>query len=80
VIEPRLAGARSLSADVIAPAAVVACWRMGDGALLTIAINLGQAAVPFSRPAGQMIFASAGVQTDDLLGTPATLVLLEAAS
>jgi maltooligosyltrehalose trehalohydrolase len=28
VIVPRLAGARSLSADVIAPAAVVACWRM----------------------------------------------------
>ena len=79
-IVPRLAGARSLSADVIGPAAVVARWRMGDGALLTIAINLGQAAVPFSRPAGQMIFASAGVQTDDLLGTPATLVLLELAS
>jgi malto-oligosyltrehalose trehalohydrolase len=79
-IVPRLAGARSLSADVIGPAAVVARWRMGDGALLTIATNLGQVAVPFTRPAGQVVFASAGVPSDDLLGAAATVVLLEAAS
>jgi maltooligosyltrehalose trehalohydrolase len=80
IIVPRLAGARSLGADVIDPAAVVARWQMGDGALLTIATNLGQVAVPFSRPAGQVVFASAGVPNDDLLGASATVVLLEPAS
>jgi malto-oligosyltrehalose trehalohydrolase len=80
LIVPRLSGARSLSAEVIGPAAVIARWRMGDGALLTIATNLGQVAVPFSRPAGQVVFASAGVPNDDLLGASATVVLLEPAS
>jgi hypothetical protein len=53
---------------------------MGDGALLTIATNLGEVVVPFRRPAGQAVFASAGVLNDDLLGAPATVVILEAAS
>ena len=44
-IVPRLKGTRSEGADVIGDKAVVARWRMGDGARLTIAINLGDAAV-----------------------------------
>jgi malto-oligosyltrehalose trehalohydrolase len=79
-IVPRLAGARSLSADAIGPAAIVARWRMGDGALLTIATNLGEVVVPFSRPTGQLVFACAGVLSDDLLSARATVAFLEAAS
>ena len=40
-VVPRLAGARSLGARVLGPRAVVAHWRLGDGARLTIACNLG---------------------------------------
>ncbi len=50
-IIPRLEGARSLGAEAVGPAAVVARWHMGDGAVLTIAINLGvePVAVPAHR-------------------------------
>ncbi|MFV0622994.1 malto-oligosyltrehalose trehalohydrolase [Sphingomonas sp. ac-8] len=46
-IVPRLKGAQSLGAEAIGDAAVVARWRMGDDATLTIALNLGDAAVAF---------------------------------
>ena len=46
-VVPRLKGARSQGAEVLGDAAVVARWRMGDGALLTIAINLGDETVGF---------------------------------
>ncbi|MDB5727815.1 MAG: treZ [Noviherbaspirillum sp.] len=39
-VMPRLPGARSIGAQAIGPAAVVARWRMGDGTTLVIAINL----------------------------------------
>ena len=39
-IVPRLDGARALAAEVIGPKAVVARWRLGDGAILTLASNL----------------------------------------
>ncbi|MDB5839925.1 MAG: treZ, partial [Herminiimonas sp.] len=45
-IIPRLAGAAALGAQVIGPAAVIARWRMGDGAVLLIAVNLGPDALP----------------------------------
>src|SRR5262249_46636518 len=38
---PRLAGARALDAKAIGPAAVIARWRLNDGAVLTLAANLG---------------------------------------
>jgi malto-oligosyltrehalose trehalohydrolase len=40
-IVPRLQGARAVSASAVGDAAVVAAWRMGDGATLTIAANFG---------------------------------------
>jgi 1,4-alpha-glucan branching enzyme len=40
-IVPRLPGTRALDARAIGAAAVIARWRMGDGAMLTIATNLG---------------------------------------
>ncbi len=57
-IIPRLDGARSLGAKVIGPAAVVARWRLGDGAVLILAVNLGSDAVPAENPGGRVIFAT----------------------
>ena len=50
-IVPRLEGARSLGAEAVGPAAVVARWHMGDGSVLTIAVNFGddEVAVPAHR-------------------------------
>ena len=41
-IIPRLPGTTSLGAHAVGEAAVLARWRLGDGAVLTIACNLGE--------------------------------------
>ena len=40
-IIPRLRGAMAEGAEAVGPAAILARWRLGDGARLTIAANLG---------------------------------------
>ncbi|MGI4847400.1 MAG: malto-oligosyltrehalose trehalohydrolase, partial [Janthinobacterium lividum] len=45
-IIPRLHGAMSIGAKPIGPKAVAARWRMGDGAILTLMINLSFDSVP----------------------------------
>lgn len=50
-IVPRLAGARSLGAYVVGQRAVLAMWRMGDGARLSVYCNLGPDPCPFSSRA-----------------------------
>ena len=57
-IMPRLAGARAIDAAPIGPAAVVAQWRMADNRMLTIATNLGSAAVQLRLPQGRLLFSS----------------------
>jgi malto-oligosyltrehalose trehalohydrolase len=57
-IVPRLAGARSIEARALGTAGAVAAWRMGDGAVLTIATNLGADAVAVARPNGRLLFES----------------------
>jgi 1,4-alpha-glucan branching enzyme len=57
-VVPRLPGARALGARTIGPAAVVARWRMGDGAVLTLASNLGQLHVHLGPVDGCLLFAS----------------------
>ncbi|WP_342627695.1 malto-oligosyltrehalose trehalohydrolase [Nguyenibacter vanlangensis] len=59
-IVPRLRGAHAMGASPIGPAAVAARWRMGDGAILSIALNLG--ADPVAPPgwvAGRVLHRSA---------------------
>jgi maltooligosyltrehalose trehalohydrolase len=59
-IVPRLAGSRSAGASAIRPAAVVARWTMGDGAILTLACNLGEREVTLDKHSfGQLLFESA---------------------
>lgn len=56
-IMPRLHDARPLGAVVLGEGAVAARWRMSDGAILAIAINLGRETVQFPAPDGQSLFA-----------------------
>ncbi|MBW4329273.1 malto-oligosyltrehalose trehalohydrolase [Stakelama sp. CBK3Z-3] len=56
VIVPRLDSASGAGSEVLGDGAVVARWRMGDGALLTLAINLGDAPVCFPEAGGEAIF------------------------
>lgn len=68
-IVPRLVGARSLEAEAVGPKAVVARWRMGDGAVLTMATNLAAAEVAVDPPRGRQLFATRdGVATNVLPG------------
>ncbi|TCZ54279.1 malto-oligosyltrehalose trehalohydrolase [Roseicella aquatilis] len=54
-IVPRLPGATALGAEVVGEKAVLARWRLGDGSLLTIATNLGEAPARCTA-AGETLF------------------------
>ncbi|MBP0491291.1 malto-oligosyltrehalose trehalohydrolase [Roseomonas indoligenes] len=55
-IVPRLKGAMAEGAEAIGPAAVLARWRMGDGARLTIAVNFGAEPVAARASGARTIF------------------------
>jgi malto-oligosyltrehalose trehalohydrolase len=52
LIVPRLKGTRTLETKVLGGSAVLARWRLGDGSVLSIATNLGRAAVALVPPSG----------------------------
>ncbi|WP_028006680.1 malto-oligosyltrehalose trehalohydrolase [Solimonas flava] len=55
---PRLSGARSAGAEAAGARAVAARWRLGDGSLLTLVLQLGGEALPATLPAGRLLFES----------------------
>nr|WP_020648869.1 malto-oligosyltrehalose trehalohydrolase [Solimonas variicoloris] len=55
---PRLPGTRSLGAEALNERAVAARWRLGDGAVLTIVLQLGNVALPAAAPAGRLLIES----------------------
>jgi maltooligosyltrehalose trehalohydrolase len=57
-IVPRLPGTMSIGAEAIGPKAVLARWKLGDGARLTIVTNLGTDEVSFEKPAGRLLFTT----------------------
>jgi maltooligosyltrehalose trehalohydrolase len=57
-IVARLDGASALDARAIGAAAVLARWRMGDGAVLVIACNLGTTPVAIPKQDQGLIFAT----------------------
>jgi malto-oligosyltrehalose trehalohydrolase len=57
-IVPRLDGARSVAARAIGPAAVTAEWRMGDGATLSLLVNLGADDIAAPEHAATLLFES----------------------
>jgi hypothetical protein len=57
-IMPRLPGTRTLDSQVLGPAAVLVRWRMGDGAILAMAANLGPGPAVIAPPGGRPLFAT----------------------
>ncbi|MCE7795979.1 malto-oligosyltrehalose trehalohydrolase [Sphingobium sufflavum] len=55
-IMPRLRGATAIGGEALGDRAVSAVWRMGDGTILTILLNLGDTPVPFAAPPGKAMF------------------------
>ncbi|GAC1342315.1 MAG: malto-oligosyltrehalose trehalohydrolase [Acetobacteraceae bacterium] len=65
-IVPGIPGCRSEAATVLAPGAVRAAWRLGNGQRLALAINLGTAPVDPALPDGEPLFASPDARHDHL--------------
>lgn len=59
-IVPRLRGTLAIGAEAIGQGGVVARWRMGDGAILTIALNLGDDRVEFPTGLPEQLHAGGG--------------------
>jgi hypothetical protein len=57
-IVPQIPGCRSTGARAIGETAVRAAWRMGNGAILTIAINFGAEPVQTDPCPGGLLFQS----------------------
>jgi malto-oligosyltrehalose trehalohydrolase len=57
-IVPRIPGARALGAVPLGEAGVLARWRLGDGAELAIACNLGPVPLALEPPDGPVLFES----------------------
>jgi maltooligosyltrehalose trehalohydrolase len=82
-IVPRLADAHAIQASALGRAAVLAKWRMSDGAVLMVAANLGREPVRIEPPHGRILFesaegAGAHAKQGGLLGR-ATVAFLERA-
>ena len=71
---PRLAGAKTIGAQAIGPSAVLAQWRLGDGAVWSLATNLGGEPCAFAKPPGRLIFGETG---EGKLGAHTTVAFLE---
>jgi maltooligosyltrehalose trehalohydrolase len=79
-IMPRLPGTRTLDSEVLGPAAVLVRWRMGDGATLAMAANLGSEPVAISAPSGNRLFATSDKAiAGGTLAARSTAVFLEPA-
>jgi malto-oligosyltrehalose trehalohydrolase len=57
-IVPRLQGARTIDSQVLGPAAVLVRWRMGDGAIVALAANLGSEPAAIGSIEGKLLFAT----------------------
>ncbi|ARS51823.1 malto-oligosyltrehalose trehalohydrolase [Kushneria konosiri] len=55
-IIPRLPGTRPMGAVPLGEGAILAHWRMGDGTVLAIAVNLGKQRVSIDAPEGQRLY------------------------
>ena len=76
-IVPRLAGTRTIEAKAIADAAVAARWRLGDGAVLTLAANFADDPCAIDPPAGRCLFMSRdGALDGTRLGGRSTVAFL----
>ncbi|MBV9118864.1 MAG: malto-oligosyltrehalose trehalohydrolase [Acetobacteraceae bacterium] len=56
-IAPEIERARAIEARPLGSAAIEACWRLGERAVLRLAVNLGAAPVPLAPMRGRLLFA-----------------------
>ncbi len=56
-VVPGIPGCRNLDVDVLAPGALRAEWRLGNGRLLAITLNLGHATASTDAESGGVVFA-----------------------
>ena len=75
-IVPRLKGTQAIAADVLAESAVIASWRLGDGATLIIATNPSSVPVPVPPRRTTPIYGSGD---GDLVQPYSTTAWIEAA-
>lgn len=61
-IVPRLKATVAIQAEAIGQKAVRACWRMGDGATLTLVCDLGPDPAPVTDALGDLIWDRAGTR------------------
>jgi len=73
---PFLKGAKATHAKAVGPAAVVAQWRLANGALWTLACNFGAEDCTIETPVGEFIY---GTPTGAALAPFTTLAFLEKA-
>ena len=82
VIVPELDRTRSIDAQPLGSAAVVARWHLGDRSVLTLAVNLGAVPVPMAAPRGHLLFAmpdaASGRALSGELPAGSTVVFLDA--
>ncbi|MBS1037973.1 malto-oligosyltrehalose trehalohydrolase [Gluconobacter cerinus] len=71
-ITPHLKGAYSAGADILGEKAIIASWTLGDGSLLTIAVNLGTDTVSLLEP--ENIFYETSPKRASQTLPPGTLV------
>ena len=64
-IIPRLVGATAIDAIALGDASVRASWKMGDGAVLTIAANLGAKSVMCPAGEGMLLITTASGMTPE---------------
>jgi maltooligosyltrehalose trehalohydrolase len=57
-VVPRLVGTHAVDAQAVGSAAIIARWRMGDGAILVLACNLGPQAAAIDPIRDDCIFAT----------------------
>jgi maltooligosyltrehalose trehalohydrolase len=74
LLVPRLAGAKAIGAQALGPSAVLAQWQLGDGAVWSLATNLGSEPCTFVKPPGRLLF---GETREGELGAHTTVAFLE---
>ena len=79
-IVPGLHGARAAGAEMLGGKAVLARWRLSDGATLTLAVNLGPTPAPLRGAPAGVPFYAVGAMSVERLEAYALGAWLEAAS
>jgi maltooligosyltrehalose trehalohydrolase len=74
---PRIPGARAEAASALGTTGVQASWRMGDGALLSIAVNFGESDLDCPLLPGTVLFETTPGITQGRLPKHSAVVRLQ---